>query len=195
MGIVDTIAGHPAVFNAIQDLAGRRAIVRRLQPWLDRLTGRVLDVGGGTGRLRGDLPPDVQYICVDLEARKLRYASGALLADAAALPFASATMDGALLFGVLHHLTDEVIERVIDEIARVLEPGGRVIAIDPISVPAPKLTSRGLWRLDRGHHLRSSTALDAAVRRRFTIEEALHFDVFHHYFAANCVRFTEADAG
>jgi len=191
MGVVDTIAGHPAVYNAIQDLAGRAAIIRRVRPWLARMSGRVLDVGGGTGRLRGDLEPGVQYICVDIEARKLRHASGALLADAAALPFQTGTIDGALLVGVLHHLTDHELERVVGDIARVLVRGGPLIMIDAIGVPAPKLTSRALWSLDRGHYLRSSTALEDVLQRQFTIAEAMRFDVFHHYFAAQCVRSEE----
>jgi SAM-dependent methyltransferase len=188
MGVVDSIAGHPVVFNFIQSAAGRTAIIHRLQPWLNLLTGHVLDVGGGTGRLRGDLRPDVRYICLDLELRKLRYAPAGLLADAAALPFASGTFSGALLIGVSHHLEDDVLDNVIGDIARILVPRGRLIMLDAVSVPTPKLTSRMLWRLDRGHYLRSRAALTETLQKRFTVEDAVSFDVLHHYFAANCVR-------
>lgn len=191
MSLVDTIAGHPAVYNLLQDLAGRRAIQRRVQPWLDRIEGRVLDVGGGTGRYAHRLRPDVRYVCLDLEAQKLRYlrrtivGSNGLVAEAAALPFAANSFDAALLIGVTHHLSADALRAVIQEIQRVLVPSGRLIMLDAVAAPE-RLTSRALWSWDRGNHPRIPAMLDASLREFFHVEETVEFNVLHHYVAMSC---------
>lgn len=46
-------------------------------------------------------------------------------ADCEDLPFAGASFDGVYSFGVLHHTPD--MQRAIDEVHRVVRPGGRVV--------------------------------------------------------------------
>ena len=45
------------------------------------------------------------------------------------LPFATASFDGILLSGIVHHLPDP--KRCAAEVFRVLRPGGRFVAFDP----------------------------------------------------------------
>ena len=191
MSLVDLIAGHPAVYSLIQDLAGRDAVMRRMQPWLDQLSGCVLDVGGGTGRISEQLRSGVRYLCIDLEWRKLqalkrRTPGGAgMLADGAALPFEAGTLDAALLIGVTHHLSEDALHDVVAEIARVLVPSGRLIMLDALWAPG-RLMGRALWAWDRGSHPRSAAALEAAFRSRFDIEETAMFAILHEYCALLC---------
>jgi ubiquinone/menaquinone biosynthesis C-methylase UbiE len=49
--------------------------------------------------------------------------------DVESLPFPSASFDGVLLSGIIHHLPDP--KRCAAEIFRVLRPGGRFVAFDP----------------------------------------------------------------
>jgi len=49
--------------------------------------------------------------------------------DVEHLPFASASLDGVLLSGIVHHLPD--CSRCAAEVFRVLRPGGRFVAFDP----------------------------------------------------------------
>jgi len=190
MSLVDTIAGHPAVYNLLQDLAGRRAIFRRIQPWLDQLSGCVLDIGGGTGRIVELLPAAARYVCLDHDAHKLgssrgpRRASG-LVADAAALPFASGTIDCALLIAVTHHLDEDGLRKVLSEIGRVLRPSGRFIMLDAVHAPN-RFTSRALWSWDRGNHPRTWEVLGATLGKFFDVEETTNFEVLHNYYAMNC---------
>ena len=105
----------------------------------------VLDAGCGTGSYAAALRPHVGAIdAVDLNpamlevARtKLDRASGCPVAlheaGIEALPFEDARFDAAMVNQVLHHLPDStrdgrpLLRRVLDEIARVLRPGGAAI--------------------------------------------------------------------
>jgi hypothetical protein len=88
----------------------------------------VLVVGGGVIGLGADAlytDPDVSVIGTDV------YASPhtSLLADAHKLPFANGTFDGVWIQAVLEHVLDPAV--VVEELHRVLKPGGLVYAETP----------------------------------------------------------------
>ena len=91
-------------------------IVGWLQP------GRTLEVGGGTGNLK-EFAPSV--VCTDIV--KLPWLDA--VADARRLPFADGSLANIVLFDALHHL--ENVRYFFDEALRVLQPGGRIIIMDP----------------------------------------------------------------
>jgi demethylmenaquinone methyltransferase/2-methoxy-6-polyprenyl-1,4-benzoquinol methylase len=66
-----------------------------------------------------------------------------VLADAAALPLADASCDGALCLDALHHFRDP--RRALREVARVLRPGGRLVIED---LDARRGPVRALGRLE-----------------------------------------------
>ena len=97
----------------------------------------VLDVGGGPGhlwasegsRLRGDellvhtdLSPGMVAQARDRTHRHCRHA----VASAEALPFASWSFDVAVANHMLYHVPD--VDLGVSELARVLRPGGRLLA-------------------------------------------------------------------
>jgi ubiquinone/menaquinone biosynthesis C-methylase UbiE len=104
----------------------------------------VLDVGCGTGTLavaaRSRVGPVGEVCGIDpspeMVARAQRKASraGAAVpfrtASVDALPFPDATFDVVTGTLMLHHLDDGLRRRGIAEIARVLTPGGRFVAVD-----------------------------------------------------------------
>jgi ArsR family transcriptional regulator len=99
--------------------------------------GDVLDVGSGDGAAASFLAPYCKSLtCIDSSARMIAAASkrdwrkagvSALVADAHQLPFESARFDDVLLFHTLAYVEEPT--RVIDEAARVLRPGGRVVVL------------------------------------------------------------------
>jgi SAM-dependent methyltransferase len=88
--------------------------------WLQ--PGKTLEVGGGTGNLK-EFAPSV--VCTDIV--KLPWLDA--VADAQQLPFNSSSLSNIVLFDTLHHL--ENVRYFFDEALRVLQPGGRVIIMDP----------------------------------------------------------------
>jgi SAM-dependent methyltransferase len=94
---------------------------------------RVLEVGAGTGafaeRVRRELGADV--MAVDLSPRMVELAGErgvpAIVADVQELPFGDDAFDSAAALWVLHHVPD--LDRGLGELARVLAPGGRLVAV------------------------------------------------------------------
>lgn len=64
--------------------------------------------------------------------------------DAASLEFAAETFSGAASFQMLHHIeTRETQDKVFSELARVLEPGGVVVAADGMENESSRVFDEG----------------------------------------------------
>jgi SAM-dependent methyltransferase len=93
---------------------------------------RVLEVGGGPGelseRIVQELDADVAYVDISPRMVALARARGvdAQVGDVQALPFEDASFDVAVAAWMLYHVAD--LDRGLAELARVLEPGSRLVA-------------------------------------------------------------------
>jgi SAM-dependent methyltransferase len=95
--------------------------------------GRVLEVGCGPGelaaRIKEELGADVAAI--DISPRMVELARGrgvhARVGDVLDLPFAAGEFDCAVAAWMLYHVPD--VDRALGELARVLRPGGRLVAV------------------------------------------------------------------
>lgn len=92
---------------------------------------RVLDVGCGRGEFSERLvAAGIEVIAVDQSPRMVELTSergvDARIGDVQALPFASQTFDAVVANFMLYHVRD--LERALSELARVLRPGGRLVA-------------------------------------------------------------------
>ena len=111
---------------------------------------RVLDVGTGPGYLAlaaSDLVgPDGNAVGIDaspemIDRARTRAASAGshaefLVAAAETLPFDDDSFDVVVSRLVFHHLPGDVKAAVLDEMARVLKPGGRILIVDMASATA-----------------------------------------------------------
>lgn len=128
------------------------------------LTGTVLDVGCAGGLPRNFLPASSHYIGLDYYSTATDWYGTRpdVFGDAQSLPLADASVDHALLLDVLEHLPRPI--RCLDELHRVLKPGGSLTLQVPFLYPvhdAP-LDFRRWTR----HGLRT-----AAARSKFAIVE------------------------
>jgi ubiquinone/menaquinone biosynthesis C-methylase UbiE len=131
-----------------------------------RAGDRVLDVACGAGALVVDVAPRVdRAVGVDLSEGMLRIARSRLLAAADArrlanveflqgpsdaLPFDDGSFTALVCTTALHHFPDP--QRSIDELARVLAPGGRLVIGDVCrDSPAMKLADPLFKRFEDGH--------------------------------------------
>lgn len=119
---------------------------------------RVLDVGSADGPSVGWMRGEHQHVALDLDPLGLPAGEG-VCASALALPFGNATFDVVAAFDVVEHCADD--HRALTELARVLAPGGRLLA----SVPAYQWA----WSehdVRAGHHRRyTRQRFVAAVER------------------------------
>lgn len=94
---------------------------------------RVLEVGCGPGelaqRIGAELGADV--VAVDISSRMVELARSrgveAIVGDVQDLPFENASFDCAVAAWMLYHVPD--LDRGLAELARVLRPGGRLVAV------------------------------------------------------------------
>jgi len=93
--------------------------------------GPVLDVGCGSSRIIGDLPAG--SVAVDVLHRKLRYArrfhKPLVRGSGFALPFPDASFSCVLCSQVIEHVPKD--SPILDELCRVLRPGGRLVLGTP----------------------------------------------------------------
>jgi SAM-dependent methyltransferase len=95
--------------------------------------GRVLEVGPGPGelseRIQRELGADVVGLDISERMVELTRARGveAMVGDVQQLPFPGGAFDCAVAAWMLYHVPDVV--RGIAEVARVLRPGGRLVAV------------------------------------------------------------------
>ena len=100
----------------------------------DLQDGRVLDIGCGKGRFARvlkDQNPQARIVGFDLAEAMLRFVSSDMApccGSMTALPFADRSFDAAYATESLEHAVD--IGKAIDEMCRVVRPGGRIVVID-----------------------------------------------------------------
>lgn len=94
---------------------------------------RVLEVGCGMGNFAERVARETraEVIATDLSPRMVELAQerglDARVADVESLPFADGEFDCAVANAMLYHV--EHLDRALSELARVLEPGGRLVAV------------------------------------------------------------------
>jgi SAM-dependent methyltransferase len=153
---------------------------------------RALNIGVGNGALEAfaldrrveawSLDPSERAI-ESLKQRLLPMRDRAFAGFAQTMPFPDGYFDDVVLSEVLEHLEPDVFEGAIAEVARVLKPGGRMIA----TVPAREKLSEAMvvcpccsTAFHRWGHTRSFTvdSLIDLLRTQFTTEQAAeHFFV------------------
>ena len=150
-----------------------RLASRRVLSWAIQgvpIEGDVLEIGGGSGAMAGDLlrsQPLLRLTVTDHDPAMVEAARERLgefpqatvrQADATRLPFTGETFNVVLSFLMLHHVIDW--EQTITEVRRVLRPGGQFVGYDlTYSVAAS-----WLHRVDRSpHRLIDRRALEPAL--------------------------------
>ena len=118
----------PWLYDLGMSLMERRGL-RRWREWLTGgATGRVLDLGTGTGRDLPLFPPGVRAVGCDPDRASLARARGRapaaplVAAHAEALPFRDGAFDTVVSSLVLCSVTDQAA--ALAELRRVLRPGG-----------------------------------------------------------------------
>ncbi len=125
--------------------------------------GRILDVGCGPESWLSRAGSDPIGLDLTVSYLQAFHSSGlpAACATAARLPFAEGAFDAAWSIGLLHHLPDSVARCAVQEMLRVVRPGGYVVVFDAV-LPTSVLRRPLPWLLrksDRGRFMRHEARL------------------------------------
>jgi SAM-dependent methyltransferase len=164
--------------NLYEETEGRGALDVLWDALAELAPRRVLEVGGGQGelaeRMRDELGADVSFLDISPRMVELARERGidAQVADVQSLPFADASFDTAVAAWMLYHVPD--IDRGIAELARVLAPGGRLVAVTNSELHLREL--RELIALPRWDMSFSRENGEKLLRRHFRVVERLDAD-------------------
>jgi ubiquinone/menaquinone biosynthesis C-methylase UbiE len=160
---------------AISERKGASALRGRL---LDGLAGRVVEVGAGSGIQFRHYPDAVtEVIAIEPEptlrtmaqkaARDAPVPVRVLAGLAGELPLGDASVDAGVCAGVLCSVEDPTA--ALDELARVIRPGGELRFYEHVASPRPRaaalqrgLDATGVWRRAMGG-CRTARRTDAAI--------------------------------
>lgn len=147
---------------------------------------RVLNIGVGAGNFeRAAQAAGLDIHCLDPNERaiaRLRETLGlgekAQAGYSQALPFGDATFDAVVMSEVLEHLSDEIIAGTLEEVRRVLVPGGRFLG----TVPArERLESQHVVCPSCSHHFHRWGHVQSfdAARLRAVLSARLEVETLH----------------
>lgn len=141
--------GAPAWFNALIDRLQENAWREGLESCELRDSSRVLDVGCGTGRwLRRYLQRNLVPVGVDATQGMLQLAAASgvecqlVVGCAQNLPFGDGIFDLVSAVTVIQHIPPEDQGYALQEMARVLRPGGHLLLLELIRGQGPHIFSR-----------------------------------------------------
>jgi ubiquinone/menaquinone biosynthesis C-methylase UbiE len=136
-----------AVYDPFFWFAEWAGLAERRRALVAHARGRVLEIGAGTGLNAPYYADDLDLTLTEPDeamAAKLRARLGALgrpakvvLASADALPFAASSLDTVVSTLVLCTVPDQ--ELALQEVARVLRPGGRFLFLEHVRSDSPRL--------------------------------------------------------
>ena len=185
---LQAIMSVPVMYDGMQRFFGvnkKKRILRKLLAF-DGRREIVVDVGGGTGLYKDLWPAHFTYVCLDADPEKLRgytdkYPQGQkICSDAGQLGLRSSSVDSVFCSSMSHHIQEELLEKVIQEMARVIKPGGLLVFIDAVWIPERRL-NRFLWSLDRGEHPHTAQVLEKLIGKYSQIETFEKFSIYYDY--------------
>jgi len=124
------LRARQALYEEVSGPDPREVLWRTIAEWGPK---QVLEVGGGPGelaeRMQKELGAAVAFVDVSERMVELARTRGidAAVGDVQELPFADASFDTVVAAWMLYHVPD--LQRGLAEIARVLRPGGALIAV------------------------------------------------------------------
>ena len=176
--IIEKLSDYPAFFLFCRGvLEGNFRVIRQtirthLEPSPER---KVLDVACGPGAF-SDLFPAGSYSGIDLNPKYIAYARTKYhgrfeVQDATKIDFPENSFDDVLVYGLLHHLSDEDVDAVLSGIRRVLRPGGRALIIEDIPTESRlNLIGHLLHWMENGHFIRPAPHYRALIDQRFQVQ-------------------------
>ncbi len=193
--LIEKLSDYPRFFLFCRGLfeANFTVIRKTITEYLGAGDGKrkVLDVACGPGAF-SDLFPAHSYTGIDLNPKyidfaKKNYKGDFTVQDARALSFPEAEFDAVLVYGLLHHLSDQDVIAVLEGMRRVLRPGGRALFIEDIPTSSSlNFVGHMLHWAENGHYIRPASDYRTLLAPFFRFEDEKEFrsGVCDYYMAS-----------
>lgn len=154
----------PWLWDVVQRVLGAPQFKRELYRSKLHPGSRLLDFGCADGHLT-DAFLDFDYYGIDLDQRAITAAQRRfdgisnvhfLAADICTRPFSMDFFDEVLFAATIHHLTDNSLKSIVQELYYCLKPGGVIHIFDPVFQPTDRWYQRFHRALDQGGHTRTT---------------------------------------
>lgn len=155
----------PFLFKLLMGLVGvnnaRRVFVKEyVKP---KYGDRLLDVGCGPCDILEHLP-DIEYVGIDMSQRYIDRAKkqfgyrGTFICQelSSVMLDELGKFDTVVAFGVLHHLNDDEVLKLLEHVHSALKPGGKLFTYDGVNEEDKSLIARFILSKDRGHYIRTA---------------------------------------
>jgi ubiquinone/menaquinone biosynthesis C-methylase UbiE len=176
--IIERVSDNPVLFIFFRgilenDFKAIRKVIRE-----ELVTGqglRTLDLGCGPGAFADVFDGD-DFVGADLNERYVEHArrhrkGTFIVSDARQVDLPDDRFDQVLIFGMLHHLSDEDVRAVLGEVTRLLVPGGKALLIEDIPAMSKlNLIGHLIHNVEQGEHIRSVEEYQPLYREFGTIE-------------------------
>jgi SAM-dependent methyltransferase len=126
----DGLEERRSIYQDVEGEDAKEVVFRAIAACRPR---RVLEVGPGPGALSARMTAELgaEVVALDVSERMVELARGrgvdARVGDVQSLPFEDGSFDTVVAAWMLYHVPD--LDRGLAEIARVLTPGGRLVAV------------------------------------------------------------------
>lgn len=148
---------------------------------------KVIDIACGTGQFSVLVKGD--YIGIDLDRKHISYAKRRygsdnrkfLVRNALKTGFGDKTFDCSLVLSCLHHIPDNLIRELLDEVSRVTKEKILIVDLVPLKYnPIGKF----LYRMDQGKNIRAFEEQKRLVAKHLRIKKAKMFrsGIYMHSF-------------
>jgi SAM-dependent methyltransferase len=175
--MIETLAARPRVFDALRwtlegGYAGHHRVIAES---LASPPGPVLDIGCGTGVFAGRFRRD-EYLGIDISPTYIAAAQRKFprhrfaVMDARRLDIPDASQSRGFISGILHHLSDDDVAAVLQEMARVVRPDGRIVIWEDIPTQSLlNVVGRTIHALDLGDRIREPAGYRALIAPHLAI--------------------------
>ena len=178
INVVNKLAENPEIFIILRKLiesnfTGEKNVLKNELSNINA-DSRILDLGCGTGEFSVFFQ-GFDYTGIDIESNYIDYAKKNYdgqfeLMDASHMLFEDNTFDIIVVFGVFHHINNEICLQIFDEMNRVLKKNGRIIIMEDVDVES-KLDILGniLRKYDKGNYIRKKNEYLQLFKQKFKI--------------------------
>ncbi len=138
--------------------------------------GSILDIGCGTGYF-SKLFKNAKYAGIDNSGEYVsfankKYGGKFFVMDATKMNFNKKVFNWVLMVSFLHHIPDNELKKIFNDVNRVLKDDGKLIIIDPVPVEEQSnFIRKFIFKNDRGNYGRGKAKISELLESYFKLEK------------------------